>query len=417
MPVALSRYPYSEHYEAQQLNQTDVRSFTAATATVLHRFASIRRAATLSTDAESRIRQKSTSSTSDCVLSGDMPEWALVHAVCTGSVDELAGYIHTPSAQDAAEHIPAPPPSSSSPTRPVRSRWRKRRSTASHATTASVSPAPAPAMERVEQSVGRRTQALAIGEAHDQINRVSQLERRITDTFCMAASLAHITATQPGISEANDTLLASAFWAEVTAPEFIFKALSLPQDLPSLAKDIVTPPIFGKLGDAHPGAIPVASTSTSTSRRRSHMAHDPVTEAAKAVFLSARGADTNAAGAGAAHSSSSFHYSRILTQFTLGLPATGTPIHIHNSAWNALFAGRKLWVMLRPPHGELSVRHPFQRRLPGDREMGSVTEGGKELRCVQEAGDMVYVPERWGHGVVNLAASIAVAEEFDMSMV
>ena len=39
---------------------------------------------------------------------------------------------------------------------------------------------------------------------------------------------------------------------------------------------------------------------------------------------------------------------------------------------------------------------------------------GKTLatECVQRPGDVVYIPENWGHAVVNLADSIAVAYEF-----
>jgi hypothetical protein len=32
--------------------------------------------------------------------------------------------------------------------------------------------------------------------------------------------------------------------------------------------------------------------------------------------------------------------------------------------------------------------------------------------CVQEAGDVIYVPHRWGHATLNLEASIGIAEEF-----
>ena len=32
--------------------------------------------------------------------------------------------------------------------------------------------------------------------------------------------------------------------------------------------------------------------------------------------------------------------------------------------------------------------------------------------CVQRPGDVVYVPENWGHAVVNVEASIGVAFEF-----
>jgi uncharacterized protein YjlB len=34
------------------------------------------------------------------------------------------------------------------------------------------------------------------------------------------------------------------------------------------------------------------------------------------------------------------------------------------------------------------------------------------MECVQESGDIVFVPEGWGHAVLNLAESIGFASEF-----
>ena len=36
-----------------------------------------------------------------------------------------------------------------------------------------------------------------------------------------------------------------------------------------------------------------------------------------------------------------------------------------------------------------------------------------ELLCVQEAGDLIYVPRLWGHAVLNLAQSVGAAVEFE----
>ena len=35
------------------------------------------------------------------------------------------------------------------------------------------------------------------------------------------------------------------------------------------------------------------------------------------------------------------------------------------------------------------------------------------IQCVQGPGDMVYVPEGWGHSTVNLDETIGVAMEMD----
>ena len=38
------------------------------------------------------------------------------------------------------------------------------------------------------------------------------------------------------------------------------------------------------------------------------------------------------------------------------------------------------------------------------------------LTCVQRAGDVAVVPEMWGHGVVNLEETLAVATEVRMAL-
>lgn len=42
-------------------------------------------------------------------------------------------------------------------------------------------------------------------------------------------------------------------------------------------------------------------------------------------------------------------------------------------------------------------------------------KGMKPLTCVQTAGDVMIIPESWGHGVLNLQESIAVATEAKVS--
>ena len=45
--------------------------------------------------------------------------------------------------------------------------------------------------------------------------------------------------------------------------------------------------------------------------------------------------------------------------------------------------------------------------LPQDAEEADVLG----LRCVQEAGDLLYVPSNWGHTTLNLRASVGFAQE------
>eukprot|EP00729_Bicosta_minor_P007432 gene7432-22514_t len=91
---------------------------------------------------------------------------------------------------------------------------------------------------------------------------------------------------------------------------------------------------------------------------------------------------------------------------------SGAHAHVHRSAWNALVRGRKQWVLfpadVLSPEG-VSQNMPalewFRTHLPKLRNAGMVVE------FVQEAGEVVLVPDNWGHAVLNLEPSIGVAKQ------
>lgn len=85
--------------------------------------------------------------------------------------------------------------------------------------------------------------------------------------------------------------------------------------------------------------------------------------------------------------------------FFLGRPSSGAPFHIHADAVNAVVKGSKRWFIYTPAR-TLYSRTPIQEWI--DKDYQSLAEESKPLECIQEAGDMVYVPLDWGHAVVNL---------------
>ena len=129
------------------------------------------------------------------------------------------------------------------------------------------------------------------------------------------------------------------------------------------------------------------------------------------------------------------HHPR-LRQFILGPVLSGAHFHFHGSAWNGLVFGLKLWVLV-PPHAAFcAALHPLQwiveftndfNAFGSRRDSTSSTSSGGSgnttgttgttgntlpLLVLQRPGEIVFVPEGWGHAVLNLADSIGVATEF-----
>lgn len=99
-------------------------------------------------------------------------------------------------------------------------------------------------------------------------------------------------------------------------------------------------------------------------------------------------------------------------QWLLAPPNTGAPIHFHGNAINALVHGRKLWTFLPPQHSLYSTKH-ISKWINED--YPALHGAGKTLQCIQEPGDILFVPDGWAHGVVNLAESVGYALGFDLT--
>jgi len=103
----------------------------------------------------------------------------------------------------------------------------------------------------------------------------------------------------------------------------------------------------------------------------------------------------------------------INAQWALGGAGSGAPVHFHNAAWNALVYGSKKWF-LYPPHDMIMSNTQILEFVEKDLEKFATRRSFnpvKPLTCVQTSGDILIVPENWGHGVLNIQDSIAVATE------
>jgi len=103
-------------------------------------------------------------------------------------------------------------------------------------------------------------------------------------------------------------------------------------------------------------------------------------------------------------------YYRASTQFSLGPPGSGSPLHYHMAAVNTLVFGRKRWTLLPPRDAVYSALPVFEWHRAGGVE-ALRREGRTALECTQRAGDVLYVPDHWGHAVLNLQTSVGFATE------
>jgi hypothetical protein len=94
-------------------------------------------------------------------------------------------------------------------------------------------------------------------------------------------------------------------------------------------------------------------------------------------------------------------------QLSIGGANSGATYHWHQAAWNALLVGgTRRWHFLRP-------RDTAHSRIPARDQPA----GEHELTCVQEVGDVVYIPSSWGHRTVNEGdVVISVSKEVPRAM-
>lgn len=99
------------------------------------------------------------------------------------------------------------------------------------------------------------------------------------------------------------------------------------------------------------------------------------------------------------------HMSMSELQFYIGPALSGAPGHFHRSAWNILIYGKKRWFLYPPTEAFYSRQHVWlwwqQKSKPTD-----------AIECIQYPGDLMFVPDMWGHAVLNLRESIGLAAEF-----
>ena len=115
---------------------------------------------------------------------------------------------------------------------------------------------------------------------------------------------------------------------------------------------------------------------------------------------------------------------------SIGADLQGFVFHAHREAWNVVVHGSKRWIlwdhdrwknnseiqkfMTRDPATNILLRsHEWIRTLyPHPERMEEIRTYGHD--CVQRAGDMLYIPEKWLHMVVNIGDTVAIISEIGL---
>jgi len=112
--------------------------------------------------------------------------------------------------------------------------------------------------------------------------------------------------------------------------------------------------------------------------------------------------------------------------FCVGPARSGTTVHIDplgTDAWNAVTHGEKHWVLFEPSASRRVVKGKDVARTGEkseaidyfDLHLPRIKRKNPELKvyeALQKAGDIIYVPGNWWHGVVNTEDCVAVTQNF-----
>lgn len=84
----------------------------------------------------------------------------------------------------------------------------------------------------------------------------------------------------------------------------------------------------------------------------------------------------------------------------------------YTSAWNYLIQGRKLWFIYPSTYSEMINRDKERYKISGKDINGIANDIIRPLICIQESGEMIFVPGDYYHAVINLEDSISLTENF-----
>ena len=100
-----------------------------------------------------------------------------------------------------------------------------------------------------------------------------------------------------------------------------------------------------------------------------------------------------------------------LVQFAMGATGSGIAFHAHKDGWCEVIYGTKLWWFY-PPQTVAPLHNVFRAHIDWLAEAAvALPPEEQPMSCVQEAGEIMYVPEAWNHATINIGNTIALAQQ------
>eukprot|EP00903_Cladosiphon_okamuranus_P006388 g6253.t1 len=105
------------------------------------------------------------------------------------------------------------------------------------------------------------------------------------------------------------------------------------------------------------------------------------------------------------------------SMLSLGASGAGLPFHSHGETWLGVAYGAKRWAIYPPTESrpyeaeKQSGWHPLMGSMEWFKEVAPLLKKTGEsppMECMQNAGDLIYVPANWKHMTLNIGESIGV---------
>eukprot|EP00455_Lapot_gusevi_P042284 TRINITY_DN4991_c0_g1_i7.p1 TRINITY_DN4991_c0_g1~~TRINITY_DN4991_c0_g1_i7.p1 ORF type:complete len:169 (-),score=53.99 TRINITY_DN4991_c0_g1_i7:54-560(-) len=98
-----------------------------------------------------------------------------------------------------------------------------------------------------------------------------------------------------------------------------------------------------------------------------------------------------------------------MVEFYVGPPLSGQSLQYRRAAFDWLIYGRKKWLLIPPRDAYFSNKH-IHRFLHDDYQW--LRGAAPVFECVQEAGDILLIPDFWSHASIHLQESVGFMSEF-----